>query len=121
MAALVSWLLIETTLNTFKPKDTAIQRGGSTFLFPDAQERAATVTRNAELAMGLTGATLGLLLGMAGGLRARPPGLARLQRFWAWCWARLREPEPPWRRSRSRPVSTCWIPGTCRQRWLHHW
>jgi hypothetical protein len=75
VAALVSWLLIETTLNTFKPKDTAIQRGGSTFLFPGAQERAATMTRNAELAMGLTGATLGLLLGLAGGL-ARPSARA---------------------------------------------
>jgi hypothetical protein len=75
VAALVSWLLIETTLNTFKPRDSAIQRGGSTFLFPDAQERAATVTLNAELAMGLTGATLGLLLGLAGGL-ARPSARA---------------------------------------------
>jgi hypothetical protein len=75
VAALVSWLLIETTLNTFKPRDSAIQRGGSTFLVPDAQERAATVTLNAELAMGLTGATLGLLLGLAGGL-ARPSARA---------------------------------------------
>ena len=65
-AALVSWLLIETTLDSFRP--TATPKGTRAFLAPGADERAAAVTRNAALAMGLMGATVGLSLGMAGGL-----------------------------------------------------
>jgi hypothetical protein len=41
---------------------------GATRLIPGAQERATAGTQNAVLAMGLTGATVGLLLGLAGGL-----------------------------------------------------
>ena len=67
-AALVSWLLIETSLDSFKPRGTARQFVGSTFLLPGAEERATAGTRNAALAMGLMGATLGLALGLAGGL-----------------------------------------------------
>jgi hypothetical protein len=67
-AALVSWLLIETTLDSFKPTAVLKRSGSSPFLAPGAEERATAVTRNAEVAMCLTGATLGLLLGLAGGL-----------------------------------------------------
>ena len=68
VAALVSWLLIETTLDSFKPKGTAARFMGSTFLLPGAQERATAGTRNTALALGLMGATVGLALGLAGGL-----------------------------------------------------
>jgi hypothetical protein len=39
-----------------------------TFFIPGAQERATAAVRNAELAMGLMGAAVGLALGLAGGL-----------------------------------------------------
>jgi hypothetical protein len=65
-AALVSWLLIETTLDSFKP--IATPKGGRPFLAPGAEERATAGIRNAALAMGLMGTTLGLSLGLAGGL-----------------------------------------------------
>jgi len=68
-AALVSWLLIETTLDSFKA--TATPKGSRAFLAPGAEERATAGTRNAALAMGLTGATAGLALGLAGGLARR--------------------------------------------------
>ena len=70
-AALASWLLIEATLETFKPKGTARPFVGSTFLFAGWEERAAAVARNAALALGLTGAAVGLALGLAGGLARR--------------------------------------------------
>jgi hypothetical protein len=70
-AALVSWLLIEATLGTFRPKGTAAQFAGSTFLFPDWQERAKAGARNAAVALGLTGAAAGLALGLAGGMVRR--------------------------------------------------
>jgi hypothetical protein len=65
-AALVSWLLIETTLDSFKAMATP--KGTRAFLAPGADERSTAVTRNAALAMGLMGATVGLSLGLAGGL-----------------------------------------------------
>jgi hypothetical protein len=65
-AALVSWLLVETTLDSFKAMATP--KGSRAFLAPGAEERATAGTRNAALAMGLMGATLGLSLGLAGGL-----------------------------------------------------
>ncbi len=74
-AALVSWLLIEATLDSFKPKGTATRFMGSTFIIPGWQERATAGTRNAVLALGLMGATMGLALGLAGGL-ARPSAQA---------------------------------------------
>ena len=40
VAALVSWLLIEATLDSFKPKGTATRFMTSTYLIPGAQERA---------------------------------------------------------------------------------
>jgi hypothetical protein len=67
-AALVSWLLIESTLNSFKPKGTATRFMTSTYMIPGAQERATAETWNAVLAMGLMGAAVGLALGLAGGL-----------------------------------------------------
>jgi hypothetical protein len=67
-AALVSWLLIETTFDSFKPTATPKGFRSSPFLAPGAEERATAGTRNAALAMGLMGATLGLSLGLAGGL-----------------------------------------------------
>ena len=67
-AALVSWLLIETTLDSFKPMATPKGSRSSPFLAPGAEERATAGTRNAALAMGLMGASLGLSLGLAGGL-----------------------------------------------------
>ena len=70
-AALVSWLLIEATLDRFKPGVRAAQFGAMTFLLPGWQERATAATRNAALALGLMGATVGLAFGLAGGL-ARP-------------------------------------------------
>lgn len=74
-AALVSWLLIEATLDSFKPKGTATRFMGSTFIIPGWQERATAGTRNAVLALGLMGATMGLALGLAGGLApVRPSG-----------------------------------------------
>ncbi len=74
-AALVSWLLIEATFDSFKPKGTARQFVGSTFLFAGWEERMTAATRNAALALGLMGATVGLASGMAGGL-ARPSARA---------------------------------------------
>jgi hypothetical protein len=71
VAALVSWLLIEATHDSFKPKGTAAQFAGSTFLFAGWQERATAGARNAALALGLTGAIVGLALGLAGGLARR--------------------------------------------------
>ncbi len=70
-AVLVSWLLIEATHDSFKPKGTAMPFVGSTFLFAGWQERATAGTRNAALALGLTGAAVGLALGLAGGLARR--------------------------------------------------
>ncbi len=70
-ATLLSWLLIEATLGSFKPKGTANQFMGSTFLIPGAQERASSETRNAVLAFGLMGAAVGLVLGATGGLVRR--------------------------------------------------
>jgi hypothetical protein len=67
-AVLVSWLLIEATLDSFKPGLRTARFGAMTFLVPGAQERAGAVTRNAGLAMGLMGATVGLAFGLAGGL-----------------------------------------------------
>jgi hypothetical protein len=67
-AALVSWLLIETTLNSFKPKGTATRFMTSTYMIPGAQERASAATWNSVLALGLMGAAVGLALGLAGGL-----------------------------------------------------
>jgi hypothetical protein len=43
----------------------------STYLIPGAQERAAAELRNAVLAQGLMGATVGFALGLAGGLVRR--------------------------------------------------
>jgi hypothetical protein len=74
-AALASWLLIEATRDSFKPTGTANQFMGSTFLIPGSQERAAAGARNAALAFGLMGATVGLAFGLAGGL-ARPSARA---------------------------------------------
>src|SRR5262245_64971582 len=59
-AALASWLLIEATLGSFQPKGTARAFVGSSFLFADWQERATAASRNAALALGLTGAAVGL-------------------------------------------------------------
>jgi len=67
----VSWLLIEATHDSFKPKGAAAQFAGSTFLFAGWQERATAEARNAALALGLTGAIVGLALGLAGGLARR--------------------------------------------------
>ena len=71
VATFLSWLLIEATLGTFKPKGTANRFMGSTFLIPGAQERASTETRNAVLAFGLMGAAVGLVLGATGSLARR--------------------------------------------------
>jgi len=70
-AALVSWLLIEATLDSFKPRGTATRFMSSTYLIPGSQERATAVTRNAVLALGLMGGTVGIALGLAGGLARR--------------------------------------------------
>jgi hypothetical protein len=71
LAALVSWLLIEATHDSFKPQGAATRFMGSTFLIAGAQERATAGTRNAALALGLMGGTVGLALGLAGGLARR--------------------------------------------------
>jgi hypothetical protein len=67
----VSWLLIELTLDRFKPKGTAARFMSSTFLIPGWQERVSAGTRNAALALGLMGGTVGLAFGLAGGLARR--------------------------------------------------
>jgi hypothetical protein len=64
----VSWLLIETTLDSFKAKGTGVRFMSQTFVLPGAQERATVGTQNAALAMGVMGATVGLALGLAGGM-----------------------------------------------------
>jgi hypothetical protein len=71
VAALVSWLLIEATLGTFKPTTSATRIMNSTFLIAGPEERATAESRNAALAWGLTGGTVGLALGLAGGLARR--------------------------------------------------
>jgi hypothetical protein len=71
VAALASWLLVEATLGTFKPRATRERFMGSTFTIVQSRERAATGTRNAALAFGLMGGTAGLALGLAGGLARR--------------------------------------------------
>src|SRR5215831_833020 len=60
LAALVSWLLIEATRDSFKPKGAPSQFMGSTFLIAGAEERSTAGTRNAALALGLMGGTVGL-------------------------------------------------------------
>jgi hypothetical protein len=70
-AALVSWLLIEATRDSFKPGVRTARFGAMTFLVPGWEERASAVTQNAGLALGLTGATVGLAFGLAGGLARR--------------------------------------------------
>jgi hypothetical protein len=77
----VSWLLIETTLDSFKPKATGRRFMSQTFPIPDAQERANAVTRNATLALGLMGATVGLALGLAGGLARQSPRACAVAAF----------------------------------------
>ena len=117
-AALLSWLLIEATLNSFKPKGTATRFMTSTYMIPGAAERATAETRNAVLALGLMGATVGLTFGLSGGLARRVrPEPARLRRSWDWCWARLREQELPRLQCHSRLVFTIEIPEACRSRW----
>jgi hypothetical protein len=71
LAALVSWLLIEATHDSFKPKGAPSRFMGSTFLIAGAQERATAGTRNAAVALGMMGGTVGLALGLAGGLARR--------------------------------------------------
>jgi hypothetical protein len=68
LAALASWLLVEITLDSFKPMGTSRQIMGSTFRVAGWQERATATTRNAVLALGLVGAIVGLAFGLAGGL-----------------------------------------------------
>ena len=80
-ATLISWLLIEITHDTFKPKGTAAQFMNTTFLIPGAAERARADTRNAALAMGLTGAAMGLAFGLAGGLLRRSISTAGIAAF----------------------------------------
>jgi hypothetical protein len=67
----LSWLLIEGSLDSFKPQGTATRFMSQTFMLPDAQQRATAGIRNAEFALGLMGATVGLALGLAGGLAGR--------------------------------------------------
>ena len=69
--ALLSWLLIEATVDSFKPKASTVQHGAQTFLLPDAAERDKAGSRNAALAMGLTGAMVGLVFGLAGAASRR--------------------------------------------------
>jgi hypothetical protein len=70
-AVLVSWLLIEATLDSFKPNLRTARFGAMMFLVPGWQERTDATTRNAVLALGLTGAAVGLAFGLAGGLARR--------------------------------------------------
>lgn len=70
-AALSSWLLIEATVDSFKPKGMTTQHGAQTFLIPDAAERDKAASRNAALAMGLSGAVVGLGFGLAGAASRR--------------------------------------------------
>ncbi len=70
-AALLSWLLIEATVDSFKPKGLTTQHGAQTFLIPDAAERDRAGSRNAALAMGLSGAVMGLVFGLAGAASRR--------------------------------------------------
>jgi hypothetical protein len=67
-AALVSWLLVEVTRESFKPKGTSRRFVGTTLTVAPWPERAAAATKNAALALGLTGGAAGLALGLAGGL-----------------------------------------------------
>jgi hypothetical protein len=67
----VSWLLIEATLDSFKARGAATRFMSFTFMIPGWQERADAATRNAGLALGLTGAAAGLALGLAAGLARR--------------------------------------------------
>jgi hypothetical protein len=76
VATLVSWLLIEGTLGSFKASGTARPFMSSTFLVPTAQERTTAVIRNTVLALGLMGAAVGITLGLAGGLARKSPGAA---------------------------------------------
>jgi hypothetical protein len=67
----LSWLLIEATLDSFKPQATSTQFMRMTFFIPSWQERATAGVRNAVLALGLMGASVGLAFGVAGGLARR--------------------------------------------------
>jgi hypothetical protein len=77
----VSWLLIEATLDSFKPKGTAARVMGLTFSIPGWQERASAGIRNAVLACGLMGAAVGIVLGLAGGLARRSPRASAVAAF----------------------------------------
>ena len=66
-ATLLSWLLIEATLGSFKPKGTANQFMGSTFLIPGA--RSGLPRRpGTRLGPGADGCRRGARVGPAGGL-----------------------------------------------------
>jgi hypothetical protein len=68
LAGVVSWGVGEATLTTFKPKLEVVHLyGGGTSKESTVKGEAIADTRNATLAFGLLGATLGLVLGIAGG------------------------------------------------------
>jgi hypothetical protein len=71
LAALASWLLVEATLGTFRPRSTTERFMGSMFQIVQSGQQAAASVRNAALAFGLTGAVAGLALGLAGALARR--------------------------------------------------
>jgi hypothetical protein len=71
LATLVSWLLIEASLNTFKPTATPMDFMSSTYMIVQSDQREAAGLRNAVLAFGLMGAAVGLALALAGGLAGR--------------------------------------------------
>lgn len=69
LAGAVSWWAGEATLTAFKPKLEVFEGfGGGTRLEPTPKGEIEADTRNATLAFGLLGASLGLALGVAGGL-----------------------------------------------------
>ena len=84
-AALASWLLIEATLDTFKPATLARRFVGSTFMFAGSRERATAQTRNAALASGRQRwEPPRPSAGFGGWARGYLCERRREQRFWAW-------------------------------------
>ncbi len=76
VAGLVAWFVGENTLNVFTPKRTQVIAFGVPTAKVEYHDGIKAEYGNAIVAYGVLGASLGLFLGLAGGL-ARPPGAIR--------------------------------------------
>jgi hypothetical protein len=76
LAGLLSYGLGEMTHEFFAPKEVAQPLGGGEVMRPTLETIAVADSRNSALTFGTMGGVLGLVLGVAGGLRRRSIGSA---------------------------------------------